>query len=276
MDMNLVYLYKPVDYTILNDKIVFPKEYKLSIDKYWKKVLDGGKDYTNGTLFSMVAANTSPDRLKIYLKKTDFSHYLYSQNNFPNLCPCRSVASNALLMTSDQSFVLGKMSRKTSLENKVKFIGGAVDERDIIDCRLDSYKCMKREVAEEMGIDVADEEIVSSIKPVAFLIRKNLTLLNTLYFVNLKIDKDMIRRLFDEYQNKAIQFNDSCELDDIVFVDNTERSIIRFIEDENIEMVEYMRQFFEAGLVGDKMREIDNCIEMFLPTLEDYAIRSID
>lgn len=100
---------------------------------------------------------------------------------------CRSIASNILILTTDNYYVLAKMSINTSLPNKIKFIGGAMSKDDLKENILDPFECVKREIYEEIGLTIVPS---NKILPAYFITRKNLSFINTLYIYKTELSRD--------------------------------------------------------------------------------------
>ena len=223
-------------------------EFSRDINKYWKELIDSGKKYENGEIFTVNDISVDRDgMLKFALNKTNYAHYLYSQkNNFEGDYVCRSIATNVLPITTDNKYVLGTMSNSTSLSNKIKFIGGSMSEDDFVQNRLETLKCAKREVMEEIGLDLNDKESVLSYEPIYFITRKNLSFINVLYLVHLNISSDQMRSNFENYKSHLIENDMEVELDSIELVENDLESNKAFITNNRNNLIDYMESVFNV------------------------------
>lgn len=263
-----VYEYKEIEFRVLKKKLELPVEYAEKVNENWKKEKNSGKSYINGKLYTMAAANILENKIQVYVQETNFAHYLYSKSIEIDKNSCRSMAANALLITSDDYIVLGKMSCSTSLANRVKFIGGAFDQADFCDEIVDIKRCMIREVKEEVGLDLNDNETVVGIKPIAILTREKFSFANTLFRVDIKLDKSEIERRFIEYKSELEAAGEKSEIGELVCIRDNYTSILTFLQDEGNLVIDYMRDFFDAYFGENEYGNIQEYIENNLPLLK--------
>lgn len=243
-----IYKFIDIDFILKNEEIHLPQAYKEAMKKNWDRQMARGKKYKNGILYTITDYKFDEGKREIYIQQTSYSHYLYSREGQFNIHSCRSVASNALFLTSDNYFVLGKMQKTTSLPEKIKFIGGAVDKEDIGDFnRVDFKKCIKRECNEEIGIELTDERYVKKIEPLTYITRPYLTFVNVLFDVHVLMNKNEMEKNFKEFQMKlAACGNKEIELQEIIFVHKDKDSVMKFLENSKNNLIDYMKDFFEA------------------------------
>lgn len=195
MKSNMIYDYIPCKINFDGSKVSLPVKLKHEIKENWNKLFDSGKRFTNNELFTIDSMNVKNSELIINAKKTLYDHYLYSvSQNFIGKYICRSIAANVLILTSDDFYVLAVMSSKTSLPNKIKFIGGSLSEDDLTQNILDPLKCTKRETYEEIGLTL---ETDINITPRYFMTRPNLSFINILHIANVDLSHKDIKFLFD-------------------------------------------------------------------------------
>lgn len=242
-----VYKYEDIDFILQNEELQLPDDYISSMNENWKEEILKGRGYINGSIYTISGYNFDDMKKQIYIQRTLYSHYLYSKKRKYDIYSCRSMASNALFLTSDNYFVLGKMQNTTSLPGKIKFIGGSVEREDISTLnRVDITKCIRRECNEEIGINIDNEIYVEDLKPIAYITRTHLTFLNTLFFVKLLINKKELENHFKKFKNNLIQNNKEVEIQDIILVHNDEISIYDFLEKNDENLIDYMKDFFET------------------------------
>lgn len=243
----MVYRFQYIDFVLIDKELQLPDDYKNGMEENWSNEIASGKTYTNGKIYTISGYNFDNDKKKIYIQQSSYSHYLYSKKREYDIYSCRSMASNALFLTSDNYFVLGKMKNTTSLPGKIKFIGGSVAKEDINSLnKVDVEECIKRECNEEIGIDITDKQYVENIEPIAYITRKHLTFVNTLFCARLSKSKNEMEKLFKDFQTKLIETNEEVELQDVVFVHNDKESVIEFLENKDNNLIDYMKDFFET------------------------------
>lgn len=255
--MNSKLIYDKVDkfkFLYSNSKVVLPEDIRKSIEENWNNLMESGKEYTNDEIFTVSDIMFNDDTLEFIMKKTNFAHYMYTlKNNWEGEYICRSVAGSALMVTSDDFYVLCKMANYTSLGGKVKFIGGAISENDVYKDEIIPKKCVKREVLEEVGLDLNDKEKVNKTEHVYFITRKNLSFINTFFKVYLNMSSNELLLLFKEYDEYLKKNNLERELHSIVFVKKDKESVLNFIKENNC--VEYLEDTFKAELGIEKPKQ---------------------
>lgn len=256
----------PQKYKFVYDKksVELPNCFKIAIQENWDELLNSGKNYTNGELYTVSSIEFDKDNcLNFNISKTDFAHYLYTvKQNFEGEHICRSIATSALFITSDNYYVLGKMSSSTSLADKIKFIGGAIDKDDFINNEFQPIECIKREVKEEIGLTLDDKSKVESINSSYFITRKNLSFINVCFRIKLNMSANKMVTLFNRHNESLHNQNLEQELDSIVLLKNEKNEINNFISNNKDKIIDYMEALFLVELGTNKARnfydEINN------------------
>lgn len=244
MKSNIIYDYVPCEITFDGSNVLLPSNVQFKIKSYWDNLINSGKRFTNNELFTIDSIKVEDAQLILNVKKTLYDHYLYSVSmNFLSEYVCRSIASNVLILTSDNYYVLAVMSGKTSLPNKVKFIGGSLSNEDLTNNILDPLKCIKRETYEEIGLTLE-----SNIIPRYFITRSNLSFVNILHITKIDISHKEIKTLFDNYKEKSKR--SEFELNNIFCVKNDVDEIKSFIEKNRRNLIDYMEELFYV-LIGE-------------------------
>jgi hypothetical protein len=61
-------------------QVILPKDIQEKVDAYWDELLNNGKNYKRGEVFTVVEKKETDNTINILVKKTDYAHYLYCQN----------------------------------------------------------------------------------------------------------------------------------------------------------------------------------------------------
>lgn len=237
----LVFDYYKKSKFIYCGNIEIPQKTQCEIIRNWN-VLKADNNFFNGDVFTVNNIKLDNNfNLNFYVYKTNYAHYLYSKNNKSVEYICRSLAANVLPITSDNFFVFGKMSQWTSLSNKIKFIGGSLNNEDIEESYISPLKCARREMLEELGIDMFNKKHVNQFKPVLIITRKNLTFFNILYSVKLNITMLQVKDLFNKHNLKQKALNINTELDSIELVENKVENMVKYLKNNKNNVIDYMR-----------------------------------
>lgn len=259
MKSELIFDYIPCNIYYKDQLISLPDEIKIEIERCWNEAILSGKKYTNGDLFTISSIANEGNLLNLYLYLTTYDHYIYSvKKNFTGNYICRSLAANILFLTSDNYYVLAVMSGKTSLPNKIKFIGGAFSKDDIKSGKIDAFTCIDREVQEEIGLSISNKNIITNVCPKYIVTRKNFSFINILFMSELNISRNELTALFKEYkENSAL---DDFELSDIYFLHNDNNDIKNFIVCNKQNIMSYMEDLFLILMGEVKAGNIKNKI----------------
>lgn len=263
----MIFAYRNLEFSLLNEPLLLPANYIDEINRNWENEKLNGKSYTNGKIYTMASFRITGDDICIFLKESNFAHFLLSKKKQVNHLTCRSVAANVLLLTSDGYLAFGKMSNQTSLSNITKFIGGAISDFDLVGNKIDTTKTISRELKEETGIDLFDDEIVANFRPIFFLTRPNFSFINTLFLVNLNVSSSLLKYLFINYRDFLSSVSVQSELSDLVFVENSYAAAVRFLKDEALHTIDYMGDFINHFYNIFQSEDITNEITANLPLL---------
>ena len=148
------------------EKRVLPSAYREAVNRHWQNLLNSGKRFFNGELFTIRNIESSENGINIYVSLTDYAHFLYTihKNNYEDN-DCRVIYTSVLIETSDNKYAVGEMNEGTAFPFKLQFIGGGIDKGDINGNIIDLEHNIRKEIFEELGIDVDDKTVVKSFKP---------------------------------------------------------------------------------------------------------------
>ncbi len=258
MKSHLVYKYVASEFKYSGKCAALSSNLKRNIDDHFNQLILAGKTFDNGELFIVERIKKCDKSLIFKLVKSNYAHYLYYRSNKHCKVPCVSVAVNALIVTSDNYLVLGKMSNTTALPNKIKFIGGALDKRDLSNDYFNIDSTLKREIEEEVGLTL-DCNTTEYLKNKLIMTRQNLSFFAILVEVKLNISKEKLYNSFNVY-NKVQQLSKTNELTDLVYLEKSKEAISRFVNNNSYSTVSYLREALlivsgeiEAGDIFDKI-----------------------
>jgi 8-oxo-dGTP pyrophosphatase MutT (NUDIX family) len=246
MKSRLVFRPVPCELVDTGRALPLPDSVARAVAAHWAKLMAEGKPYTNGKLYAVESVSRGPEGLRFFMAESNFAHYLYALSLGEDCSvPCRSVAIDALPITADDYYVLGRMDANTSFPNKVKFIGGAVDSADRIDGRFDPSRTLTRELSEETGFTKVLFDGEAAALPLLILARKGLITLNFLYTVRLTLDRETLYRRFCAF-NDAQKKTGAQELDDLVFLSRDMQALRTFTVQRPYAAISYLYDTFRV------------------------------
>lgn len=229
--------------------IHYDKEYKLAddvrdkIDNYWNNLLNSGKTFTRGVVFTINKIENIDKDLKVYLESTDYAHYLYTINNkILEDFACRVIYTSILVETLDSKLIIGEMAFNTATPNRLQCCGGGFDNEDIIEGKIDIYNNIRRELYEELGIDLLDTNIVSNIQPKYIQSGGENNFIGLVFKVELKINEKEYVELYEQHVKKLKLQNIVPEFSELVFIKSDIKSIKGFLEKDKRSRADYLEK----------------------------------
>jgi hypothetical protein len=154
------------------DTIVYDEQLQRFIDNQWhtqvRKYEKEGMKMFNGKLFRLKHFHKGGDRVFLELGDTNYKDYVgtsikefYESHPYDKLA--NPLAVSVTLVTSDRKILVEKRNKMDVYRGRYHVIGGFI-ERDIdvgADSRPDPFKAIKREVWEEIGVALLDENLFS-------------------------------------------------------------------------------------------------------------------
>ena len=147
---------KSINLEYTGQNINLPKNLNDKIEEFWSKAIIETPSLYNGEYFSVEKAIETDNEIIMKVSKTNYAHYLYDERigindeKYRCICPW----SGILLITNDNYWVFGQASKKTSFPNGFQISGGGIDKKDIYNTKIDLTQNLKRELKEEMNLNL--------------------------------------------------------------------------------------------------------------------------
>ncbi len=126
------------------------------IDAYFAELRRGKPALWNGQVLLLHEHALTGDVLRGSFLATDYASFLAWRDwDFPDPA-MRNCFAMAALRAADGAFLLGVMGSHTANAGRVYFPGGTPDLDDVVEGRVDLDGSVRRELAEETGLDVAE------------------------------------------------------------------------------------------------------------------------
>ncbi|MEM8540987.1 MAG: NUDIX hydrolase [Pseudomonadota bacterium] len=149
----------PLDQTklILSDEpLPFMVGQRDEIDRYWNGSLHRNNRLWNGDFFLFTDVKIVDRVIHGLGHKTDFSTFLYWRDHGRDQCVTH-ITGTTFPHFDDGSLLAIKMADHTANAGRVYFPAGALDGDDIVDGAFDIGTNIRRELMEEIGLDMQDE-----------------------------------------------------------------------------------------------------------------------
>ena len=147
---------KSINLEYTGQTINLPKDLNEKIEKFWSNAIKETPTLYNCEDFAVEEVLETENEIKMKIAKKNYSHYLYderigiSDEKYKCICPW----SGILLLTNDNYWVFGQASEKTSFPNGFQISGGGIDKKDIYNTKIDLTQNLKRELKEEMNLNL--------------------------------------------------------------------------------------------------------------------------
>lgn len=225
-----------------NESVELPVEWQEKVDGYWQSLIDSGKTYTRGEVFTVTKNKEKNDAHNILVEKSDYAHYLYCQNIDPDMggYGIRVIFTSCLVETSDNKTIFGKMGDHTARAGIYQLAGGGVDSSDIKDGIFDFKGNISKELLEEFSVDVHDSGRVSNFD-VAYIKQGGETKkIAVVFCVTLNETSEEFLEKYSSFVQMLKQKNENPEFGDIVALEKSKDAIEKFFENNRESCDEYM------------------------------------
>lgn len=240
---------KPVNIHVSGNKVVLPEPLRKKIDQHWQQLVKNNPRLHNGESFTVVTVDEADDKVDIELAETDYAHYLYShQVGGLGEFTVRIIHSATLVITADNKMIFGAMGEHTSRPGVIQCCGGGIDHDDITDGVVDIEHNTVKELAEELGLNPYDKDIVDGFYP-AYLKTGGPTGKMTLaYVLRIKLTGSQFLKHYEEFVKKLKDDNQEPEFGQIFCIDIDKKTVEAFIGEHEDKLNEYMPVLLRAAL----------------------------
>ncbi len=230
-DIKVYWTDVPVNMKLIPQRIHLTDKEKSMINDYWEKESSYNSSLYNGEVLCAENLFYYSNGICMNIKISDYAHYVYMMNHIEeNITVCRSLSAGALIITSDEYIVLGKMGKKTSFPGIIHCIGGGMAIMDIIGIEP-LANTVSTECYEEIGIKLNRDNFDINKKYICF--RGKESTIGLCYIVNLSISKEELERHFNTYKSK----ND--EIEELYFVVSHGEQVREFCKQDMI--IDYLK-----------------------------------
>ena len=228
------------------NKILLPEKFRKTIEENWNLLRKQGKNFFQGDVYAISKLESSYNNLTIHLKLSNYAHYIYTIYNKPpiELC-CRVVYTCALVETIDGHFVFGEMANHTSTPKRLQCAGGGIENSDIKGDFVDLNNNIKRELFEEMGIDINDKSITLESYPKYLKTGGSNNFISIIFKVKLSINKKEMQNLYKKHINDFLTKGVFPEFNSLVFVRSNPSSVKYFLTKDRRQRVDYLKSLLE-------------------------------
>lgn len=181
------------------------------IEKVWNEFIDGKNNLFNGDIYTVTNIKEENEQYELEIAKTKFADLVYAKQT--KAFKVYSLFSSILFKTKDNYYVIVKDN-----QNRLNLFGGMASNEDFFDNNFNPKACLEREVKEELGLSLTDQNIVSSCHASFIKIpdkEEYMCPTGIVYTAQLNLTKDELNEYFG---NKKEKVDD--EIKNILFYTN--------------------------------------------------------
>ncbi|MEI6587399.1 MAG: hypothetical protein WCO05_00440 [Candidatus Moraniibacteriota bacterium] len=228
-------------------KVELADSVQRKIDDYWDMLLASGKkNYFRGDVFTVTVVAAKNDVVHVLVEKTDFAHYLYCQNVDAHLdgFGIRIIHPACLVETLDGKTIFGEMAKWTSRGGIFQLCGGGFDGDDLQGNFFDSDHCIKKELLEELEIDLNDARRVRSFEKKYLKEGGPTNKLSLIYELVLAEDSEQFLKKYDNFEKKLRAKKELPEFEKLIVLEKNKKEIKDFFSKNGAKCDEYMEPLF--------------------------------
>lgn len=237
-------------------KVVLPPKYIADCEAHWLLLMKTGKKYFRGDIFTVNEVIQSQDNITLAVELTDYAHFLYTiHKNVYEEHDCRVIYTSALVETADGKYVIGVMGEDTFAPQKLQLFGGGIDKGDLKGDEIDLEHSIKKEIAEELGIDANDSKVVKQFRPYLLKEGGRSNFFSAIFKLNLLIDETSLTKRFESHNRSLLLQGIKPELSSLLFVASEQKSI-------------------EDDIINDKREKDENLIPTLQAAIGTYPVKT--
>ena len=224
--------------------IDLPKKLKEQIHDFWNKAKRDNPNLFDGQNFIIESISENEGTIEFKAVKSNYSHYLYNERVgiIDERYRACSPWAGILLQTKDDYFLLGEAEPTTSIPYCVQIPGGQIDKLDIKDGKLDLDLTLKRELKEEMDLNL--DEIDYRFRFIEYP-NENRNAYGFIALGKINKTKEELENHFEDYKEYLFNNNLECETGKMVFL-KKEKAVEQLDNMQNYKRP-YLRELIEIA-----------------------------
>ena len=240
---------KPVTMRFTGQKTVLPPDVQSLVEAHWDQLLQSGRRYTRGDLFTIQDIIETDTGLDVRVAETDYAHYLASMAlaGVRESHACRVMHTSVLLQTSDDYLVFGEMAPHTSSPGRLQCVGGGITKDDLgPDGVFDVMRNAMTELIEEAGLDHTNPLHISDVKWAYLKTGGPRNFVGALFVARTPLSLAQLQTHFEAFNDTLRQQNDEPELVRLWNIRNTPESVAQFLKTTTQQLDEYMPELLRT------------------------------
>ena len=231
------------------ESIRLPQNVQMKIDQYWQELMDNGRKYGRGEIFTIVKKEETKKAIDVWVARTDYAHYLFDQDiGGLGEYRIRIIHAAALVISSDKKIIFGKMGSHTARAGIFQLCGGGLDSNDLRDGTLDLGYSIAKELEEELGIDISDTERIARFGRAYLKEGGRADKMIVIYRVDLTETGDEFLQRYNDFTDNILQKGELPEFASLAVLTQDKRSFKEFFTKKRERCSEYLMPLFDLLL----------------------------
>ena len=233
---------KPIFLKYENSTFRLPIELKENVEKFWNNLVKENPKLFNGENHCVESIIEYDEYIEMKVVRTNYATYLYSERiGMPDKkFNIIHIWSGILLETKDNYFVIGEMGETTSVPKCLQIPGGGTSDEDIKNDILDINTNLKRELKEELNLNL--ENIKYEMKYLEVPSGKR-SVYGFLALGKIDMTKEELNKHFENYKKYIEIDNLEQEFSRLVFIHKN--NALKELDELDNPKREYLREFIK-------------------------------
>ncbi|MEI7749912.1 MAG: hypothetical protein WCJ25_02815 [Candidatus Moraniibacteriota bacterium] len=238
-------LEKRLEVVFTGKKFVLPTGLQDTIDAYWNGLIADGNGYTRGEVFTISDIEETEDVTTVIVELSDYAHYLYTRRvGLPGEYACKNLHTSCLFETSDGMLVFGRMGKQTSVPGNIQCVGGGLDKDDVRGVVIDLEHNIRKELQEEVGIDVGDS--VSDFGVGYLRYDSRVHSIAAIFILKLSVSSRELSDHYGEFEAKLKDDGEQPEFESLIYVSKDKMEIDALYAKEGRHFDHYLMPLLEV------------------------------
>jgi hypothetical protein len=228
-------------------KFRLPKEIQAKVDRYWENLVKSGRKLRRGEGFHIVKVIENKKIIRVILSLSDYAHYVYSRHvGLPKEYAFKNIHTSCLIETSDDSLIFGVMGKDTAIPGNIQCVGGGLDYDDLKGKLFNLRHNIKKELQEEVNINVNDKKIVKSLKLEYIRCNEGMHSIAAIFILKLRISVQKFRKRYEKFETGLKRKNINPEFKKLIYLKKDNKSVEKFIlQRKKVLLDHYLKDLLE-------------------------------
>jgi predicted NUDIX family phosphoesterase len=255
----IVEVIKPIRLELLKEKFILPPEIQAKVDAYWEELSRKNAFFRRGEAFAITSTKEKEGVIKIEFALTDYAHYIYTRAvGMPEKYAFSNLHTSCVIETADAVLIFGRTGENTANVGIWQCVGGGLDHDDVRGSEIDLEHNIKKELREEVGIDVNEEKAVSDLKLkyLKYTSNERFSSIAAIFLLKLKLTEKEFRAHYEKFEKELSAEGKLPEFQELTYLSKNETAIQEFLRSLNQDSLDCYMEALLGEIVSKEKLEI--------------------